>query len=97
MLDERENNVGCADADQIRQHVVRPVDAAERGGAAPVANDQWHDDEHEHADRAGEMLGRTMSIFMFLLVGSLATFALTPMRVINDSKSATIPASTSDA
>ena len=75
-----------------------------------------------------EMLGRTMSIFMFilmglaplaasltglsmqyldltqlfvgaglfLLVGTLAAFALTPMRVMNDSKSATISASTSD-
>jgi MFS family permease len=76
-----------------------------------------------------EMLGRTMSIFMFilmglaplaasltglamqhltltqlfvgaglfLLAGTLLAFALTPMRVMNDPKSATIPASTPDA
>ena len=76
-----------------------------------------------------EMLGRTMSIFMFilmglaplaasltglamqhltltqlfvgaglfLLAGTLTAFALTPMRVMNDAKSATIPASTPDA
>ncbi|GGE69297.1 MFS transporter [Massilia psychrophila] len=78
---------------------------------------------------AREMLGRTMSIFMFilmglaplaasltglsmqyldltqlfvgaglfLLAGTLAAFALTPMRVMNDSKSATISALTPDA
>ena len=76
-----------------------------------------------------EMLGRTMSIFMFillglaplaasltglamqylsltqlfvgaglfLLAGTLLAFALTPMRVMNDSKSATISELTSDA
>jgi MFS family permease len=76
-----------------------------------------------------EMLGRTMSIFMFilmglaplaasltglamqhltlaqlfagaglfLLAGTLIAFALTPMRVMNDPKSATIPGSTPDA
>ncbi len=76
-----------------------------------------------------EMLGRTMSIFMFILMGlaplaasltglvmqyvtlaqlflgaglflvagALLAFALTPMRVMNDPKSATIPAPTPDA
>jgi MFS family permease len=76
-----------------------------------------------------EMLGRTMSIFMFILMGlaplaasltglamqrvtlaqlfigagaflvagALLAFALTPMRVMNDPKSATIPATTPDA
>ena len=75
------------------------------------------------------MLGRTMSIFMFILMGlaplaasltglamqhvtlaqlflgaglflvagALLAFALTPMRVMNDPKSATIPASTPDS
>jgi MFS family permease len=76
-----------------------------------------------------EMLGRTMSIFMFivlglaplaasltglamqhvtlaqlfigagvfLVAGALLAFALTPMRVMNDAKSATIPGSTPTA
>ena len=79
-----------------------------------------------HAGVPREMLGRTMSIFMFILMGlaplaasltgmamqrvtlaqlfvgaglfvvagALLAFALTPMRVMNDPKSATIPGST---
>ena len=34
---------------------------------------------------------------LLLLLGTLTAFALTPMRVMNDSKSATISASTTDA
>ncbi len=40
------------------------------------------------------MLGRTMSIFMVVLMGlAPLAFALAPMRVMNDPKSATIPES----